>query len=169
MRGFYIYIYQGYWPAVFFPCDVFAWLRPQGTAGFIKWVWKCLSYSSFWNSLRKIDIDSFLSVWRNSQVSYLILDFSFGGDFWLKIQSPIYCKDSISYILHISLSDFTLLQDLVMTGLVFPGIHPFLQDYQSVSVQSFAASLTVLFPRLSIVLNFYFWFYLSLLHFFIVS
>ena len=38
---FYIYIFQRYWPVIFFFGSVFVWFWYQGDSGFIKWLWEC--------------------------------------------------------------------------------------------------------------------------------
>ena len=41
IEDFFIYVHYGYWPAVFFTCDNFAWLWYQGDVGLMKWLWTC--------------------------------------------------------------------------------------------------------------------------------
>ena len=66
--GFDIYIYQGYWPVVFFPCSILIWLWYQGNVGLLKWVWKCYLFFVL-------------------QEFETVLVFLFWG-FWLLIHSP---------------------------------------------------------------------------------
>ena len=66
--GFDIYIYQGYWPVVFFSCSILIWLWYQGNVGLLKWVWKCYLFFVL-------------------QEFETVLVFLFWG-FWLLIHSP---------------------------------------------------------------------------------
>ena len=38
VENFCIYIHQGYWPIIFFSCNVLVWLWYQDDAGLVKWV-----------------------------------------------------------------------------------------------------------------------------------
>ena len=54
LRIFCIYVYWGYWPAIFFSYNVLVWFWYQDKGGLIKWVWNFPSLLFAWKSLRRI-------------------------------------------------------------------------------------------------------------------
>ena len=55
MGDFCIYVHQGYWPIIFFFCNVFVWFCYQGDASLVKWVGSLPSSPGFQNSLKRMD------------------------------------------------------------------------------------------------------------------
>ena len=91
LRSVCTYAYQGHWPEVFFFfffiffffflfffffCRVFVWFWYQDNAGLVECIWKlCFTSILFWNSLRKVVINSPL----NSLSGILCISISFSS------------------------------------------------------------------------------------------
>ena len=43
VEDFCMYIHQGYWPVVFFLCDILVWFWYQGDGGLVEGIWECSS------------------------------------------------------------------------------------------------------------------------------
>ena len=63
LRIFCIYVYWGYWPAIFFSYNVLVWFWYQDKGGLIKWVWKFPSSSICLKEYEKDQVNSSLNVW----------------------------------------------------------------------------------------------------------
>ena len=73
------------------------------------------SSSVFWKSLRRSDINSYLTISQNSWVKPCDLQFFFVGEFLI--------TDSISFMLLVC-SDFLFLNESVLVGCMFLGMYP---------------------------------------------
>ena len=54
VEDFSIYVYQRYWPIIFFFCRIFVSLWYQGGGGIIEWDWACSSSEIFCKSFRRV-------------------------------------------------------------------------------------------------------------------
>ena len=88
LRIFCIYVYWGYWPAIFFSYNVLVWFQFHGRDGFIQWVWNCSFLFCLFEELEK-DWYEFLKC----LVEFTVKLFSprlffFGGfDYWFLVCS----------------------------------------------------------------------------------
>ena len=82
VENFYIYIYQRYWPVMFFFGDIFAWFWYQGDGGFIAYLWECSLLFNLLEEFERIGKSS-LYVWWNSPVKPTGPEFLFVGSFSL--------------------------------------------------------------------------------------
>ena len=58
--GFCIDVDSGYGPVILFPCVVLVWILFRDKAVLTEGVWKCSVLSRFWNSLRRIGMNSWI-------------------------------------------------------------------------------------------------------------
>ena len=71
-----MYIHQGYWPVVYFSCNVLIWLWYQGDTGLIKWNLESSLLFSLLEEFEKIRHQFFLNLWEKFTNDYQVLGIS---------------------------------------------------------------------------------------------